>query len=131
MLWNTKKTFQSNAGDRIFEILIDQTEHSDIVKSSKHAAAIVHKNRILSLGNNRRKTHPMMAKFQKRADRIFLHAEVDAVIKTISRYGNEILADCDLYVLRVTKTGKVAGSKPCAGCQRMISAFDIKNVYWS
>lgn len=73
----------------------------------------------------------MMARYQPNDKRIYLHAEMDAIIRTINNHGVEILKECDLHVIRLTKGNKLGMSKPCPGCQEAIKAFGIKNVYWS
>lgn len=129
IVWATQS--HDRIGDRVYDVLVRESRRADVVKSSYHAAAIVYRNQILSVGLNRRKTHPVMAKYQKNEKRIFLHAEVDALIRFVNRYGMELLPDCSLYVLRTTKTGRVADSKPCSGCMSMIQAFRVGNVYWT
>jgi len=117
---------------RLNRILIEAAGKSDLVQSSRHAAAILLKGQILAIGNNRRKSHPIMAKYDKEnTKRIFLHAEVDAIIKTINLHGIEILSDVTLYVIRVTKGGNLGNSAPCIICQRVIKAMGIPQVFWS
>ena len=121
----------SKLSDYVFNVLKDESRNADRVKSSYHAAAIVYKKRILSIGLNRRKTHPLMTKYNSRSGQIFLHSEVDAIIKTINLYGQDILKECSLYVLRTTKSGKIGYSKPCSSCQQHIDFYGIKKVFWS
>ncbi|NDB61641.1 hypothetical protein EB001_24855, partial [bacterium] len=45
----------------------------------RFAAAVVYRNKIVSVGYNRRKSHPFQAKFAKNPEAIFLHAEVHAI----------------------------------------------------
>lgn len=118
-------------GDRVYSVLVRESRKADVVKSSYHAAAIVYRNQILSIGVNKRKTHPAMARYQENVNRIYLHAEVDALIKFMNRYSVDLLPDCSLYVLRTTKSGRVADSKPCSGCMRMIDALQVGNTYWT
>lgn len=120
-----------HVNQKIFNMLIERSGDADIVKSSRHAAAVVYRGQVLSTGVNQRKTHPIMAKLQKNPERVFLHAEVDAIIRTINLHGVDILQDCAIYVLRTTKSGKVAGSQPCQGCQQFIDSVGIQHVYWS
>ena len=116
---------------RVFSILHDYASDSELIRHSRHACAITLKNNILGVGMARYKTHPLMAKYQDKSERVFLHAEIDAVVRVINRYGSAILKDCDMYILRLTKGGSLGMSKPCDGCQKAIDAFGIKNVYWS
>lgn len=129
-IWNTSHQ-PNRISESIFNVLIKESRKADRVKSSYHAAAIVHKGRILAIGLNRKKTHPLMARYNERPGQVFLHAEVDAIVRTINRYGDEILKESSLYVLRTTKGGVVAGSKPCSGCQSHIEHFGIPEVFWS
>ena len=124
-------TLDTKIGDRVYDYLVAHSQHADIVKSSRHAAAIVYRNQIVAAGVNKRKSHPIMQRYQPNEDRIFLHAEADALIRFMGMYGVDLLPDCSLYVLRTTKTGRVAGSKPCEGCMAMIEALNVGHVYWT
>jgi deoxycytidylate deaminase len=86
---------------------------------------------MLAIGTAKYKTHPIMTRFATNPEQVYLHAEVDAIIRTVNRYGPDVLRNSDLYVLRLTKGGSVALSKPCEVCQRAINEFGIKQVYWS
>lgn len=123
----------SHTNERIlYRLQHEAIEYSGLVKSSRHAAAIVYKKRILAIGHNSKiKTHPIEFKFQRHPGADFLHAEKDAIIRAMNRFGDEILRECSLYVLRVLKNGEIAGSKPCESCQEFIKAVKIKNVYWT
>jgi len=98
---------------------------------AKHAASIYYRGRLLATGTNKKKTHPMMQRFCKHPEAVWLHAEIDCIVKVVNHYGTEILRDCELYVARVTKDGAMANSQPCEGCQRAIDAFLISRVYYT
>lgn len=127
--WETQTP--SKMGNRVFDFLVKKSKTAELVKSARHAAAISYRNQILVYGINRKKTHPIMARYQKNKYRIYLHAEVDALVRFINIYGVDLLPDCSLYVLRTNKTGNVASSKPCAGCMAMIETLNVGNVYWT
>ena len=119
--------------NRLVEVAVDK---SGRIRSSRHAAAIImpRGHRILATGWNKLKSHPMQAKFSidaGRPQRIFLHAETDAIIKTINKHGSEILSECDLYVIRITKDGTLAGSRPCTSCCNLVKHFGINHVFHS
>lgn len=116
---------------RIFKKLETTAEEAEIIQSSRHAAAVVHKGKIISIGVSKLKTHPLMCKFQNNEKRIYLHAEIDAIVKAINKFGNDFLSSCDLYVLRLTRGNHIGISRPCPGCERAIKAFKFKNVYWT
>jgi deoxycytidylate deaminase len=115
----------------IFDTLHDVAETAPLIRHSRHAACILYRDRTLAVGVAQYKTHPLMRKYQDVSERVYLHAEVDAIVRTVNRYGTEILRQSALYVLRLTKGGSVSLSKPCEGCSRCISAFNIQEVYWS
>lgn len=104
---------------------------SEQIQSSRHAACIVWKNRLLSVGQAKIKTHPLQAKFASNSKRIYLHAEIDVIVRCINNHGTDILKESDLYILRLSKGGAVSMSKPCSGCQRAIEAFQLKSVNWT
>lgn len=83
-------------------------------------------------GNNKYKSHPLMQEFNPdNLEKIYLHAEIDCIIRGINLFGVEWLKECSLYVLRIRKDGKIGNSKPCKGCMRAIEAFDIGEVKWT
>ena len=115
----------------IFKTLISDALKCEMIQNSKHSACLVYKNKIISRGIAKRKTHPLMLKFSENQKKIYLHAELDCIVKTLNSFGHEILEHSDLYCLRITKGNAVGLSKPCAVCQAAIAAFKIRSVYWS
>jgi deoxycytidylate deaminase len=104
---------------------------SQPVFRAKHAAALVYKGRVLATGVNKEKTHPLAGRFCKHPEAVWLHAELDCIVKVIHRHGAAVLSDCELYVARVLKDGSLAASCPCTGCQRAIEAFGIRKVSYT
>jgi deoxycytidylate deaminase len=97
-----------------------------IKRAPRMAAVIKDRKRLVSIGLNTFKTHPLQAKFGKMDECIYLHAEIAAFVN----------ARCDvtgmtLYVARVTRDGKPALAKPCSGCQRAIVQFGFGKVEWT
>jgi tRNA(Arg) A34 adenosine deaminase TadA len=115
----------------VFDYLFNKAEESVLIGCSKHAAALVYKGSILCTGVSKQKSHPLMKRFSDHEKKIYLHAEIDVIVRAISRYGVEILPECSLFVLRISRGGNIGLSKPCAVCARAIDAFKIKEVYWS
>lgn len=90
----------------------------------RHVSLLISKNKIVSVGlNQRRKTHPMAAKFGYRFYSI--HSELDALI----RCGFE--RNLDILNLRFLKNGTLAMAKPCDKCLNMLRFFDVRNIYYS
>jgi tRNA(Arg) A34 adenosine deaminase TadA len=105
--------------------------------AEKFAAAVVYRNRIISVGMNSMKSHPMAAKYGKNEHAIFLHAEVAAIKNALREIDVDDFSKCDIYITRVKKekpfTKKFVWglAKPCPGCERAIAEFGIKRVIYT
>lgn len=107
----------------------------------KVAAAIVYKNKIISLSHNKDKSHTFQKEFASNDKAIYVHAETAAIHKALKLLGPEKIKKSSLIVVRISnlknKSGrktvghKIANSKPCEGCSRCISTFGIKDVLYS
>lgn len=103
----------------------------------KFAAALVLSNKIVSIGFNRMKSHPLQARFSKNDKAIFLHAEIHAIKNALKDYHVKELSKMDLYITRVKKPRShhdkfVWGlAKPCCGCERAIVEFGIRRVIYT
>lgn len=116
-------------------------EAVDPVAQARLAAAIVYKNSIVSIGINKKKSHPFQSRFTRHPDAIMLHAENDAIINALRHISLDELAKSKLFVARVryksaeTNLDKSnlqrAMARPCAGCQRAIANFNIKKVCYT
>ena len=121
----------------LLSIVAEGVDRNTTSSGARLAAAIVYKNRIVSIGVNQKRSHPFQAKYSVNEDAIFLHAETDT-IRTARRHLTEKqLSKATLYVCRIKHedgpgTPLIWGlSKPCVGCQRAIATFDIKGVVYS
>ena len=83
------------------------------------------------VGLNSRKTHPLQARFSKHVQAIHQHAEIAAVVKALRVHPVADLSSAKLFVARVYPNGSTGTAQPCAGCTRMIQAFNIKQVEWT
>lgn len=103
----------------------------------KLAAAIVCRNKIISIGMNSMKSHPMAAKYGKNEHAVYLHAEVAAIKNALREISVDEFSKCDIYITRVKKekpfTNKYVWglAKPCAGCERAIAEFGLKRVVYT
>ena len=121
----------SNQNSQVFQRLLAEAPKAERVGSSKHSAALVYRGKVVAIGHNKLKSHPMMLRYHK-PGQVYLHAEVDAIIKAVNKYGLDFVAECDLYCLRIkARSGQVGNSKPCNGCADLIRSFNIKGVYWT
>lgn len=94
----------------------------------QHLTAIVYDKRgnvLSSAQNSYVKTHPLQAWAAKRVgtpERIFLHAEVAALLKCDWTKAHSI------FVSRYGKDGKPALAKPCKACMEVIKQTSIKHI---
>lgn len=84
-------------------------------------AVISSRNRILSVGCNKRKTHPQSP------SKWSIHAEVDALLGL----PREVLNGSTVCVVRLTKRGLLAMSRPCAGCVGILLEAGVSKVIFS
>lgn len=122
---------------KYFEYLWPLARDIEPVADCRLAACLVYKNDIISVGVNRKKSHPFMLRFSRHEDAIYLHAETDAIKNALKSYDEEFLQRCRLYVLRVKKPQEyskhyITGmAKPCSGCQRALATFNIRDCFYS
>lgn len=115
----------------ILEYLTKLAMNNEGVKGKwKLAAGIVLKNNLIATGVNSYKTHPMMAKYGKNSEAIFLHAEILCVKNALKMVEVSDLSRCSIYVVRVKKDSSYGNSMPCLGCQRAIEEFNFKSVVY-
>jgi deoxycytidylate deaminase len=92
------------------------------------SATLDKRNRIISIGENSSiKTHPMMLHYStksKRANKIYLHAEISAMVKS-QRLVHKLI------VIRIDHNGQFALAKPCPLCQMALSDAKITKVYYT
>lgn len=110
-------------------------ENPGIRNRYKMAAGITYKKKLLSVGINQRKTHPIMCNHGYKEEQIYLHAEADAIRNFLNSYDPNFLSNCALHVVRVKKDpdGNYVESlaKPCNGCMNLIYTYNIKEVTWT
>ncbi len=97
----------------------------------KMAALVVHKNTVLSVGYNRFIGMDLDKKpigVVSCGGVYSIHAEMDALNKAFKVYPEARNSDkLALYVAR--KGGRL--SKPCEDCQKMLSKYNIKEIYFT
>lgn len=95
-------------------------------KYSMTALAYDKRGRLVAIGKNSyHKTHPLQKSLALRAgkpNKIFLHAEIDAIVKAKGR------PIYKMVVLGYNSNGKAVRSKPCSCCMIGINDYGIKHV---
>lgn len=122
--------------EKMFRIASERLEVLPKPLTASVAAGLVYKNRLLVIGVNQTKTHPLQAEFSKHKESVFLHAEVDA----IRIFNNQLqipTSKLTMFVSRAKKSFRnnklqVPGlAKPCSGCQKCLKHFGINHVYYT
>lgn len=112
-------------------ILKKITQDIECVANQTLAACVVKRNKIISFGHNKKKTHPLQNKFNKHPEAIYLHAEIDAIKNALKRVSANELAGSTLYIVRTKKNGSEGLAKPCKGCMQAIESFGICEVIYT
>jgi deoxycytidylate deaminase len=121
----------------VIKVLSKVAESLEPMSGVRVSAALVYRNEIISIGTNKRKSHPFQKKYATNEEAIFLHAETDAIYNALRRHNTDIVAKAKLYVCRMKwsndqKETHIQGlAKPCPGCQRAIANFNIKHVCYT
>lgn len=118
----------------IAESLLDWQDN----KRCQHFSFIMHKKRIVAIGSNHKKTHPLNLKNKKISDRTGLDvsdqkytcSEFNAITK-LKRLTNIETKRCTLINIRYDRTGKLAEAKPCMSCQNLLKYFEFKKIVWT
>ncbi len=104
---------------------------------SLHLSFIVYKGRIISIGQNSKKTHPINLKNKKiNKDGVDISAfrgscsEWSAINK-LKNLTNIPASKCQLINIRINKENEIRMSKPCNSCMGLLAFFNLKTVYFS
>ena len=120
-----------------------EVAYAQAASAKKHGGArvcaiVVLKNKPISFGSNKNKTHPFQAKYAKHPEALDLHAENDAIKNALSFITVDGLRKSTLYISRAKRSGDsgvgpfVYGlAKPCRGCMRAIVTFGLKRVVYT
>lgn len=102
----------------------------EVIPPSKHRhiTFLLIRHRVMSVGWSKSfKSHPMGQKYGTRFNSI--HSELDAILNF--EYPPFLLSDTTLVNFRFASNGDISMSKPCDKCQKLISDFRIKEVYYT
>ncbi len=107
-------------------------------KRCQHFSFILYKNRIISIGNNSKKTHPLNLKNRKTSlrtgedfsDQKHICSEFSAINK-LKNMTNIDTKKCVLVNIRYNRNGEIALSKPCMSCENLLKYFSFKRVIWT
>lgn len=107
---------------RFAQIALNIARELDQEITHQLCAIIVRKNKILSVGYNSPKTHPIAStKMQQ------LHAEAHAIV----RCPDNELKGAELIVVRARPSGFPGLAKPCDSCASLIRKVGIRKVFYT
>ena len=102
-----------------------------------HLSFIVYKGRIISIGQNSKKTHPINLKNKKiNKDGVDVTtskgscSELSAVQK-LKNLTNIPVGKCQLINIRVNRQNEIRNSKPCSSCDSLLRFFRFSSVWFS
>jgi hypothetical protein len=104
----------------------------------RHFSFIIYKRKIISIGMNCNKTHPinlLNPKFSKEnglnfSDQKQVCSELNAILK-LKRLTNIQTDRCTLVNLRYDKNKKLTLSKPCSSCENLLKYHNFKKIIWT
>lgn len=120
-----------NSRDRKYiDEAIQLARAGERVGGARLGAILVIGNRVMSMGQNLYKTHPMQKRFARRPDAIFQHAEINCLINFLRNNDAAELKKATLYVGRVfgEEMDQIGEAKPCPGCTKAINHYGIGKV---
>ena len=100
----------------------------------KLGCVVVNKHRVISTGyNSKTRCHPLQHQIDTKRFGVecrgCVHAETSALIPLIRDKVD--LTKAAIYIYREHKDGTLAIAKPCPGCESLIRACGIRNIFYS
>jgi|SRR3990167_3767464 len=102
-----------------------------------HLSFLIYKGRIISIGQNSKKTHPINLKNRKiNKDGVDISSfrgscsEWNAISK-LKNLTNIPAHKCFLVNIRINKNNEIGMSMPCNSCLKLLSFFNISRVFYS
>lgn len=104
----------------------------------RHFSFVIYKNRIITIGLNKPKTHPTNLRNRKISYITgedysqYKHtcSEFNSIIK-LKKKTNIDTKKCTLINIRYDRNKKIAMAKPCMSCANLLKYFEFKKVIWS
>jgi len=99
--------------------------------SGKNICACLYDKRgkIISTGiNSFNKSHPIQERFGSDSYKIFLHAEIDAVVRALRKVKYDSLSGFNLAITRVCQDGSDAQAFPCDGCIEALKYYKCDSI---
>lgn len=121
--------------EKIIEMSFALAGRHQYSQRCKHFSFIFEKNKLISIGINSPKTHPLNLKYNyvnKQKDKIShivgTHSEMSAVIKL------GLLTNCEGLTIintRINRKKEIDYSMPCNGCMDMLLDLKFEKIYYT
>lgn len=129
----SKAQFMNRRDSKYLDEAIELARAGDRVGGARIGAVMVIGNRVVSMGQNMLKTHPLQKRYGKNPEAIYQHAEINCIVNFLRKNPANELEKATLYIGRVhgQEMESVGIAKPCSGCAHAIHQFGIKRVIHS
>ena len=101
-----------------------------------HVSFLMRNQRILSIGENIKKTHRINTRNKKYSEcgidissEKFICSELDSIRKI--KYGRIPFHKCKIVNIRLTRENLLGCAAPCESCQSLLKYYDISDIYFS
>ena len=112
--------------------LVKRLNKRKVYPANHRVGALLVKNgKEKHIGFNQCKSHTFQSLYSKNKMSIFLHAETDAIKNAIKHTKKNNFKGYILYIARVKKNNDLAMARPCVGCLKAITIFEIDEVYYT
>lgn len=111
--------------EEIAYALLPET-HPDISIRCRHFALLFKKNRIICIGWNKVKTHPINQRYNYHK-LCGIHAECDVLIKSKT----DDFRGYNMAILRIDKNNKINYSAPCKFCCDMLETLNLNKIFYT
>jgi deoxycytidylate deaminase len=124
--------------EKYFAFAKNVSDFSDFYgdKTSKHVGCvIVYKNKVIAVGWNTSKEHPLQKEYNRERDfnvdscKNSLHAEMYALIRC--NYADVEWSRASIFIYRELADGSMAMAKPCKACTKAIKDRGIKTIFYT
>lgn len=121
----------SKRARKYFDVALSVSKLSDYPRI-KIGAVIAKGGDVISVGFNRKKSHPFQKKYNVHRgcgdeSKDYIHAEMSAIVKA----RHQDLQGATIYVSRNTVHGDTAMCKPCGACMKAIVDSGIKKIFYT
>lgn len=121
----------SNRARKLFDVALSVSQLSDYPRI-KIGAVITKGGDIISVGFNRKKSHPFQKKYNIHRgcgdeSKDYIHAEISAIVKA----RHQDLEGATIYVSRNNANGDRAMCRPCSACMKAIMDAGIKKIFYT